>query len=65
MVAFSLENSEPLYMRAEGRSPGGPGEWNKVQKGQKSLHRQVVASPLPLKNLRYQISTTSNSMHAT
>jgi hypothetical protein len=31
----------------------------------KSPHGQVVASPLPLKNLGYQISAIGNTMHVT
>jgi hypothetical protein len=36
-------------MRAAGRSPGGPGEWNKVQKGQKSTWASCCLSTSPQK----------------
>jgi hypothetical protein len=40
---------EPLQMRAAGRNPGGLGEWNKVQKGQKSTWASCCLSTSPQK----------------
>jgi hypothetical protein len=40
---------EPLQMRAAGRSPSGPGKWNKVQKGQKSTWASCCLSTSPQK----------------